>query len=163
MLEHTSLKQYLLFGAAGIIILALLLFGARERSEENMPAAAPASPVVFVSETEVAVEIADTPEKRAQGLSGKESLGENEGMLFVFETPGVYAFWMKDMRFPIDIIWIGDDLRVAHITHNAAPESFPETFQPPAPVRYVLEVNAGFAETHAVSASNSITPPDSSN
>src|SRR3989338_3180334 len=53
----------------------------------------------------IKVDLALTMLEQAQGLSGREVLGENEGMLFVFDTPGKYSFWMKDMKFAIDIIW----------------------------------------------------------
>lgn len=89
------------------------------------------------------VEIADIEEKRMMGLSGRQNLAENEGMLFVFEEPDFYSFWMKDMNFPIDIVWIGQDLKIADITENVSPETFPNVFGPKAKIKYVLEVNAG--------------------
>ena len=105
---------------------------------------------VSIGSTIVFSEIADTDALRETGLSGKISLAYGRGMLFVFEQPGFYQFWMKDMNFPIDIIWIGDDKRVVSVTPNATPESYPETFMPAAPVRYVLEVPAGFSEKNNV-------------
>ena len=100
-----------------------------------------------VGRTEVRVEIADTDAERMRGLSGRDALGENAGMFFVFERTGYYGFWMKDMRFPIDIVWIGEDMRVAGITENISPETFPEVFYPPAPAQFVLEVPAGFSRS----------------
>ena len=94
------------------------------------------------------IEIADTATARAQGLSGRPILPENTGMLFVFNTADYYNFWMKDMYFPIDIIWLNDDWRVIDLTENISPKNFPVTYQPRAPARYVLEVNAGFTTTH---------------
>lgn len=104
---------------------------------------------VQISGQEVFVDLAITGEQKMQGLSGKTGLGEDEGMLFVFDTVGKYTFWMKDMKFPIDIIWIdGDlaDLRVVYIEKNAKPESYPDVFSGTVDSRYVLEVNAGFSE-----------------
>jgi uncharacterized protein len=72
-------------------------------------------------------------------------LGENKGMLFVFEKPGIHGFWMKDMNFAIDIVWIGQDKRVVQIMEHIAPETFPKVFSPREPIQYVLEVNAGWA------------------
>ena len=63
---------------------------------------------IHIGRVPIAVAIADTLEKRTQGLSGRESLSANEGLLFVFSTSGAYGIWMKDMRFPIDIIWISE-------------------------------------------------------
>ena len=101
---------------------------------------------VKIGGVSVAVELALNPASQAQGLSGRNQLGKNEGMLFVFDRPDQYAFWMKDMNFPIDIIWIGEDLQIVYIKKNAAPESYPETFTPEIKAKYVLEVISGFSE-----------------
>ena len=61
------------------------------------------------------IEIADTGKKREQGLSGKNNIGGDYGMLFIFEKPGFYAFWMKDMNFAIDIIWLDENYTVVGI------------------------------------------------
>ena len=92
------------------------------------------------------VELALTSGTQEKGLSGKNNLEENEGMLFIFNHTDKYPFWMKDMNFPIDIIWIGEDLRVVYIKKNALPESYPETFTPSQNARYVLEVFSSFSE-----------------
>lgn len=99
------------------------------------------------------IELALTPEAQEKGLSGRKELKENEGMLFVFNHIGQYSFWMKDMNFALDIIWLapsesGDknDLRVVYIKKNALPESYPETFTPNQNAKYVLEVLSGFSE-----------------
>ncbi len=113
---------------------------------------APPSPVsdVYVSGQKIAVELANTPAKRIQGLSGRNALGQNEGMFFVFEKPDYYAFWMRDMNFKIDIIWIDENKKIVDIVKNATPESYPEKFSPQSPAQYVLEVNAGFADEHKI-------------
>lgn len=103
-----------------------------------------------VGETEIAIAIADTPALRAQGLSGTSMLGSDEGMLFVFENDGQHAFWMKDMQYAIDIIWIDAGRSVVHVEHAVTPESFPRSFMPDTPARYVLEVPAGFATEHGI-------------
>lgn len=97
-----------------------------------------------INNVDLYVELADTPEKRVQGLSGRKELKNDRGMLFVFDKPNTYSFWMKDMNFPIDIIWIGEDLKITDITHNAKPESYPKIFQPKKPAKYVIEVNSGW-------------------
>ncbi len=90
-------------------------------------------------------ELVLTSEEQARGLSGREDLARDKGMLFVFDHSGRYPFWMKDMNFPIDIIWIGEDRRVVHIKKDARPESYPETFMSVGDARYVLEVISGFS------------------
>ncbi|OIO49257.1 MAG: hypothetical protein AUJ39_01400 [Parcubacteria group bacterium CG1_02_42_13] len=88
------------------------------------------------------VEAADTPAERMQGLSGRSGLSVNEGMLFTFDKPDAHGFWMKDMKFPIDIIWISNN-EVIYVSSNLNPDSYPTIFSPPEPVSQVLEVKAG--------------------
>jgi len=112
-------------------------------------------PNVKIGDMAFNVTVADTVDERMKGLSGRKELSIHEGLLFVFDKPGIYPFWMKDMNFPIDIIWIGlkpggligaeEDFRVVYIKENASPKSYPETFTPNTPALYVLEVNAGTA------------------
>lgn len=94
----------------------------------------------------VQVTVVDTPEERAQGLSGRNKLGDKEGMLFKFSSPDYYCIWMKDMKFPIDIIWLDESKKAITIKENATPDSFPRSFCPEAPAKYVLEINAGKAK-----------------
>ncbi len=103
----------------------------------------------FLGETELFLEIADTPEKMFQGLSGRKSLPEGRGMLFVFAGPAFYSFVMRDMNFSIDIVWFDENFRVIDVKENALPESYPsETFSSRTPAMYVLEVRAGFFRDH---------------
>ena len=105
---------------------------------------------IRIHDTAVRAEIVSTEEERRQGLSGRNNLREGRGMLFVFEEEGHYSFWMKDMRFPIDIIWISAEKRIVHIEHTVTPDSYPDSFASPATARYVLEVPAGFAMKHEI-------------
>lgn len=109
---------------------------------------------ITINGNQIEVEIVRTPEEQMRGLSGRESLAENGGMLFVYEEPLIPSFWMKDMNFPLDIIWIGEDKKIVDITENMLPETYPQTFQPKASVRYVLEVNAGWTQAHGISISD---------
>lgn len=106
--------------------------------------------IVEINGKTVRVEIAGTPSLRARGLGGHSSLLENEGMLFVFPVDGKYSFWMKDMLFPIDIVWIAADGHIVDIARNVSPETYPQTFEPSVPVRYVLELPAGYSDAHNV-------------
>ena len=96
---------------------------------------------------EIPVEVADTLKKRSLGLGKRTSLKKGWGMLFVFEKRKPYRFWMKDMQFPLDIIWL-DNHRIVHIIHNAKPVNSrdePEIMTSPVPVNFVLEIAAGRA------------------
>src|SRR3989338_4036642 len=104
-------------------------------------------------------DVADTDAKRAQGLSGRESMAENYGILFVFEEPAQYSFWMKDMKFPLDFLWIRDG-KIIEITQNVPPPALgeqPQTIAPRVPIDMVLEVNAGWAQAHNISQGMDIT------
>ena len=113
-------------------------------------------PTIKVNDVIINIELADTHEKRRQGLSGRVALPERNGMLFLFDKPDLYSFWMKDMQFPHDIIWIDKNYRIADITKNIPPDSFPQAFQPRKPVQYVLEVNAGFAEKNNITIADAV-------
>ena len=104
---------------------------------------------VEIVNQKIKVEVLNTPETRAQGLSGRVNLAENNGMLFVFENPNNYPFWMKDMNFSIDMIWIGENMKITYIKKNATPESYPESFGPKEKTsKYVLEVFSGFTDKY---------------
>lgn len=93
----------------------------------------------------VVAELANTPEKRQLGLSGRQGLEEGRGMLFVFDQPGRHGIWMKDMLFPIDIIWLDDNGRVVGLERDVSPQTFPRIFYPESDAKYVLELKAGSA------------------
>ena len=94
---------------------------------------------------EILVEIADTLKKRSLGLGNRDYLKSGWGMLFVFEKRESHRFWMKDMQFPLDIIWL-DNHRIVHIIPNAKPANSvdkPEVMTSPVPTNFVLEIAAG--------------------
>ena len=111
---------------------------------------------VLVGGEEVLVEIADTDLSRERGLSGRESLPEGRGMLFVFDTPDRYGFWMKDMKFPIDIIWIDSNFRIILIKEVVSPSTYPTLFRSTDPALYVLEVPSGFSTKYNLSVGNAV-------
>ncbi len=87
---------------------------------------------------------------RALGLSRFEDFSEKEAMLFVFEYPAAYSFWMKDMKFPIDIVWADEFGVIVDIKEHANPKDFPETYIPKKEALYVLELTDGFVNEHEV-------------
>ncbi len=94
------------------------------------------------------VEVASSGVSRQQGLGGRDGLVPNTGMLFVFESDARWGFWMKDMKFKIDIVWTAEDGTIVTVAHDVSPDTYPEVFYPAAPARYVLELPAGFADAH---------------
>jgi uncharacterized membrane protein (UPF0127 family) len=106
--------------------------------------------MLYLENVQVDAEVVRTPQERQQGLSGRASLPLGSGMLFVFESPEMRTFWMKDMNFAIDIIWLDGSWQVISVTENATPDTFPDTFSPTRPAQYVLEVPAFFARDNGI-------------
>ena len=104
------------------------------------------------------VEIADDNGKRMQGLMYRKELGENSGMLFVFDNEDYYSFWMKNTLIPLDIIFISKDMEIVDIK-NAQPcnEDPCALYKPSKPAKYVLEVNNGFAAKNGIKSGNKVT------
>ena len=112
---------------------------------------APASPrVIFPDGYPVTVEIAADDDTRTQGLMFRDHLADNRGMIFVFPQTGEYPFWMKNTLIPLDMIWIDEGRRVAHVAHDVPPcKADPcPSYPPNAQAKYVLEVAAGVAAKH---------------
>ena len=108
---------------------------------------------VNVNGFEIMADIAMTSSQQEKGLSIKDSLNENEGMLFIFQKDDRYNFWMNGMKFPIDILWLDAAGKVVHIEPNLRPcvsENDCMDYASTQDARYVLETTAGFAERHNV-------------
>ena len=119
-------------------VLVLTLSFLKKNQEIKMPT------TLKIGETTLNIEVANTDAERMQGLSGRNGLEENEGLLFVFDNEGYYGFWMKDMKFPIDMVWLDKNKQIIYIENNVSPATYPQVFNPPTPSLYVLEVSAGF-------------------
>ena len=110
----------------------------------------------------ISVALAKTDSERTVGLGGRNSLGSDEGMLFVFPKAGRHGICVKDMRFPIDIIWLNKCFAVVDMKENVIPDSFPAVFFPKEINAFVLEVNAGWIEKARVHFEEKFLPtPDS--
>jgi len=148
----------LLAGAALIVVVVAGVLLLRVDSANDSPEHAQGTTttqtmgtrIVYLGDVPIRVELAETPQDKQRGLSGRDSLLEGEGMLFVYQTEGLYGFWMPDMRFSIDIVWIDRDMRVVHVAPEVPPESYPATFKPDTPALFVLEVPAGFMDRHGL-------------
>jgi uncharacterized protein len=118
----------------------------------------PGTPIAHVGEIPIPVEIADSGPERTKGLSGKTEM-KVPGMLFVFDTADYHGIWMKNMNFPIDIIWIDEKLTVVAIDRGVRPDTYPKTFRPPVPVRYVIETEENFTDTFGIGVGASVRLP----
>jgi uncharacterized membrane protein (UPF0127 family) len=115
-------------------------------------------PVVFPGGTTIQAEVADTEAKRRMGLMFRESLAPDRGMLFVYPKPGIYPFWMKNCRFPIDILWLAPDKRIVRIIERVPPcpaDPCPN-YNPRVEALYVIEVSAGFAQREGLKTGSPI-------
>ena len=92
------------------------------------------------------VELATTTAQQEKGLSGRDHLDENSGMLFVFPNSDIYTFWMKDTKIPLDIIWINDDKVIEMTTLQPETANNIPQYNPKNQANYVLELNAGTAQ-----------------
>jgi uncharacterized membrane protein (UPF0127 family) len=123
----------------------------------HAPVAAPATladfpgyktTVVTIDGQAIDAAIADTPATQELGLGNRADLPDGEGMLFIFTTDSEEAFWMKDMHFSIDMVWISVQGNIVYMAQDVSPDTYPENFVPTSPARYVLELPAGYAAAH---------------
>ncbi|MEK7618489.1 MAG: DUF192 domain-containing protein [Patescibacteria group bacterium] len=154
-----------------IALLALLLLSSGCK-DPGLPALYNYSNPLMVGEKKIFVEIARTPEQKTQGLSGRQKLTDSQGMLFIFDNPPSIpplskggarevrpAFWMKDMKFDLDLIWIREGKIIgitANVPHPKSMTDILPSYSPPANVDQILEVNAGWSKRNGVKAGDEI-------
>ncbi|OGH16519.1 MAG: hypothetical protein A3C30_05015 [Candidatus Levybacteria bacterium RIFCSPHIGHO2_02_FULL_40_18] len=136
-------KLIIVYVALIIAVILLAVF----KAGGNLPSLIPfkGGAEAQVNNKKISLILAKSDKDRTKGLSGRNNLPEDQGMLFIFEKKGTYGFWMRDMKFPIDIIFIDDDM-VVYIVENASPGAQTPNltiYIPDVPVNRVLELNAG--------------------
>lgn len=127
-----------LIGIGAYDVLLPIFTGKNQQTQPQL------STITFGTQT-YKIEIADTDDARSKGLSGRSTLARDEGMLFIFQTKDTYSFWMKDMQFPLDFVWLDGDT-VVDITENVPvplTATYAPAFRPKQAVNQVLEINAG--------------------
>jgi uncharacterized protein len=108
---------------------------------------------VTINNVKLQADVALTTDEQTKGLSIKDNLQPNEGMLFPYQEPRILSFWMKDMKFPIDILWLNADKKVVHIEESLQPCSplLPcPSYSPDVQAQYVLETVAGFSSANSI-------------
>ncbi len=152
--EGMSFKKIAVLGFVLTLSVLAFFFYIQQMRTPNIEAQPTVSTLptktITVGSVEVRVEVASTLAEREQGLSGRLSLPQGSGMLFIFPAPTIPGFWMKDMHLALDIIWADSSGVIVTISRNIAPETYPSVFRPTAPVLYVLEVPAGWAFAHGI-------------
>lgn len=103
-------------------------------------------PQLIIGDRYIDLLVAHTDTELATGLSGKNSLAQNKAMLFIFPHSDYWAMWMKDMKFPLDIVWLDAGYRIITVKANLSPNTYPQAFMPTAPAAFVLETPAGATE-----------------
>lgn len=138
------MPQFLL-GILAVVFLSFIVWnGVVQKDINTSKGQTGRTTTVSIGHKLIKAYIADTMELQEKGLGGRESIASDQAMLFVFGIPAPYGFWMKDMRFPIDIFWLDPSKHVIFIKEDALPSSYPEIFIPDSPAEYVLETPAGF-------------------
>jgi uncharacterized membrane protein (UPF0127 family) len=130
------------WGPPLVLLLAVACAGEQESATSAYPTAE-----VTIGFRRIQVEVADTPDRMARGLSGRPRLAEGRGMVFPYGRADRHGFWMYEMHFDIDIVWIRDD-RIVDVTSRARhdpPGELP-VYRPREPADLILEVPAGTAE-----------------
>lgn len=137
----TKFHLIIAFLIAGVLIAAVFIASQKNKSQFKE---------IKIGNAVINAEIADTPSKQIKGLSGKNELKENQGMLFVYSKPGFYSIWMKDMKFPIDIVWVDENKKIIGVENEVRPESYPKSFEPSGLAKYALEINSGFVKKYGI-------------
>lgn len=157
----TVRKTYLVVGISLIVLVILLLVtinvtNSQKQQSDEKQLISDKSVVIkrrlLVGTKEILAEVAATPQERSRGLMYRTQLDENSGMLFTFGETAEYPFWMKNMKISIDIIWIDENQNVVDMDQNAPPcaQESCELYTPTQPIKYVLEVPAGWAQRNGV-------------
>lgn len=112
---------------------------------------------VEINDIQITAWVADTQKARETGLMGMQNINEDEGMLFVYETPGEYPFWMKNTPMQLDILFISSDMRITSIqTMEPCVEEPCKLYSPPSAILYVIEVKGGFAARNNVAVGQTV-------
>lgn len=117
---------------------------------------------IKIDDTVLEVQVADTEPRRVRGLMFQDQLPYDQGMIFVFDEPGVYSLWMLNMQFPLDMIWFDKDGNIVYMEKDVPPcktalETMScQTKTPPSDSLYILEVTAGFVDKFHVTKNSKL-------
>ncbi len=106
---------------------------------------------IVVGENTFNTIVSDTEALRSKGLSGRTGLEADQAMIFVFDSPDMLGFWMKDMFFSIDMLWLDAESRIVSFEKNVSPDTYPKVFFPTSPSLYVIEFSAGTLDKIGIS------------
>lgn len=139
--KELSSTVYLMIAVSVIALIVIFLLLQKQTNSSD----------IYFGNKKLNLEVASTKDSKERGLGGRQRITDDQGMLFVFEgEPTVHCFWMKDMNFPIDILWLSKDQKVIHIEKNVSPKTYPKSFCPELPASQVLEVQAGLSNKYGI-------------
>ncbi len=160
------MKKWLVYIVIPLLIVAILIFWLQSRQIKSQiankqPLTSLPTATLHIKNQVLKVEVANTPQTQEQGLSDRASLPEDHGMLFDFTNAADKQpeFWMKDMHFNLDFIWIANNKIIGINPNVPAPQKTTDplpTYRPPANIDYELEVNAGWSEYHNIQVGDSV-------
>ncbi len=149
------MKKVLLGLALLLLLFIIGLFIILNKSQFT-----PNTPTAKIGAATFSLLIARQEPERQLGLSGRPNLPQDQGMIFLFDNPDYYSFWMRDMKFPIDIIYIRDG-QIVTIFPNVMPPRSPQDtlpiYKPMAPADQVLEINAGLSRKYGFKPGDTVT------
>lgn len=132
-------KRRIVFFAVSVLVLVLIVFLFKAKYSENN---------ITINGKIFATEVMDNDSLRQKGLSERSNMPDNNAMLFKFESIGERCFWMKDMKFAIDIIWLNNEGSISAIETNVQPDTYPKKYCHSG--RSVLEFTAGQVEVNGL-------------
>ena len=134
----------------GVLLVIAIIVGVTLFTRQD------ASPVLRAGNHAYQLEVVTTTTAQQKGLSGRPSLPINQGMLFSFTSEAQRCFWMKDMRFSVDMLWFNTNKQVVHIEPSVSPKTYPKIFCPSRPAKYVIEINAGQAKAAGITVGQTL-------
>jgi hypothetical protein len=138
------------------LLLLLLLLGCDAAGPAPAAEAPPPRARVTIGVHVIDAEVADTPARKQRGLSGRPALPDGQGLLFPYDAPGRHGFWMPDMHFDIDILWIRAG-RIVHVAAGVSHQDPTTVHRPPTPADLVLELPAGTAARRGFRVGDAVT------
>lgn len=143
------LHRYILITSGLVVVFVSIIFFKSKNGS-----------TITINNHTLAVELAQTESERKQGLSDRDSMPQNTGLLFIFPSKDNHTFWNYQMKFPIDVLWIDDNM-IVEKTLFPIDSGTPTTYYPRAKAHYVLEVNAGLADRYGWTVGTSVSLPRS--
>lgn len=126
-----NIRIFRIVGLTLLVVVVAILFGGNNKKYIKTQ----------IENSYFFLEVAQTQAEKQQGLSGRNSMQKNHGMIFVYDDSDRRCMWMKEMRFAIDIIWLDENKHITHVEDNVNPDTFPRSFCGKTPAKYVIELN----------------------